>query len=131
MKFPLLLLTAFALAATVQGGSMDGAHGQSIRADALSEQYEKNPIAADARYRGKRLSVGGKVSKLGVDEDVGIPYVILAGADLTSGIKCVFPREAMAKLAVHKPGSLVAISGVVDGKRREFSSQIILQDCRM
>jgi hypothetical protein len=131
MKFISSAAVLMLCTALLQAGSMDGAHGQSIRADALYEQYEANPIAADAKYRGKRLSVGGKVGRLGVDSDVGIPYVILVGSNLSTGIKCVFPRDAMAKLSTLKPGSMVAISGVVEGKRHEFSDQITLQDCRM
>ena len=131
MKLVSSVLALLLGAALLHAGPMDAPHGQSIRGDALYEAYRDNPIAADARYGGKRLSVGGKVGRLGVDNDVGIPYVILVGSEVTMGIKCVFPRDAMAKLSTLKPGSLVAISGVVHGKRNEFSDQIILHDCRM
>lgn len=115
----------------VNAGSMDSSYGLAVRAVTLYEEYRKNPIAAEARYGGKRVSIGGTVGRIGIDEDVGIPYVILVAHRLDDGIKCVFPRDAIAKLATLKPGTLIAISGIVQGRRREFSDQIILQDCRI
>ncbi len=113
-------------------GSLDQPHSLSTRADVIAEAYEANVIAADARYRGRQLSLGGKIKEINVNEDVGVPYVILDGGNSKLDIKCVFSAGAGAqRIATQKVGLIVVISGTLAGKQKEYGSYVMMQDCRM
>jgi hypothetical protein len=121
-----LFVTQAALA-----GSLDQGPGNlAMRADALAKAYQDNEFQADAKYSGKRMSLGGSVVRVGKDNDLGIPYVILRGSG-SLNVKCVFAASEMGRLFQLRPGSLVGITGTMTGKRSERSGYLILQDCRI
>ena len=136
MKFPIsfaVLLSLFYLSSVgpVAGSSLDqGATSIAMRADALAKAFQENEFHADAKYTGKRMSLGGTVVRVGKDNELGIPYVILKGSG-SLNVKCVFPTSETARLFQVRPGSLVGINGTVQGKLSEHGRYIILQDCRM
>lgn len=98
---------------------MDRAYGVSVRSVDLAKAYRDNAVAAQAKYAGVRLSVGGIITKIGIDGD-GDPYVLLEGA-----VHCRFAETFSAKIARLQPGTAIAITGIVAGK----SSGVLLKDC--
>jgi hypothetical protein len=112
----LLLVLSHSIASA---GSMDSAYGVSVRAVDLARAYHENAVAAQGKYGGTRLSVGGIITKIGIDDD-GDPYVILEGP-----VHCKFTEAFNAKVARLQPRTAIAISGIVVGK----SSGVVLKDC--
>ena len=125
----LLTVVLVTVATLVHATTLDQPSGQAMRAAAFLDEYAKNEIAADAKFRDKVIALGGAVDRIGVDQEVGVPYVILSSGMWE--VKCIFPRSAAGKIATLKPKSLVSITGTVAGKRSETSQVILLQDCRI
>ena len=61
----LVLITAAAQFA--HAGRYDTAH-LSITAQALSDEYNRNEIAADERFKDRQINVGGIIHTIGRDE---------------------------------------------------------------
>src|SRR5437763_788257 len=87
---------------TASAGSMDSAYGLSVRAVDLAKAYQENAVAAQAKYAGARLSVGGIITKIGIDND-GDPYIILEGP-----VHCRFSEAFNAKVARLQPRTAIA-----------------------
>lgn len=136
MKLPATSLILSAVLAIVwapsaRSGALDqGPTNLSMRADALAKAFHENEFQADAKYTGKRLTLGGEVLRVGRDRELGIPYVVLRGVGGLS-VKCVFPTSETGRLLQLRPKSLVGINGTLAGKLSENTGYIILQDCRM
>jgi hypothetical protein len=81
-----------------------------ISAASLEAAYDKNPLAADAKYKGQILIVSGFIKS--IDKDIlDSPYVQIG--------KCVvkyFPRGSDKKVMNLTVGDAVTLSGVCGGK---------------
>jgi hypothetical protein len=122
----------------LQSGTLDGGH-LSITAQALYEEYERNELAADQKYSGRQINVGGIVQKIGKEKD-GTPYVIFrcSQAHTSSGgqtipivmsgdgIQCFFDPRYIPRLINLQPGRTFSVYGKVDGKR---GRDVIVKDC--
>ena len=82
---------------------------QIITDHVLSVAYEDNPIAADAQFRGKRVSVVGRIDHIG-REILGSPYIVLE-----NDVQCGFSKADEASVATLKKGQKVMITGTVKG----------------
>lgn len=87
----------------------------------LVKQYAENEVAADERYKGKKLWVGGTVERVGKDI-MDDSYVALKGMDIRS-VQCFFEDEK--QLATLKVGSRIVIEGECDG----LMMNVLLKDC--
>lgn len=91
-----------------------------LTADQLLDDYRKNQIGADQKYKEKLIQITGKVSGIGKLPLAGY-YIDLASSnenDLT-GVKCVLDKDDKAaeeKAGKLKEGDTVTIAGRCDGK---------------
>jgi hypothetical protein len=78
----------------------------------LAHAYERNEIAAEERYGGKRVTMIGRIRRIG-ETFGGTPYVSLEAANLAIGFQCFFSKEDKPKLVAYSVGTTVAITGTV------------------
>ena len=94
----------------------------------LYQEYDFNEIAADQKYKDKKILVQGFIDSIGKDI-LGQAYVSLQTTNQTlSRVKCVFSQEQEASLASLKPGYPVWIVGRCVGQQ---ILNVILEDCRV
>ena len=126
-------LSAISLAAIAI--SFAQAYNVSIAAEALIKAYYENEVAANSKYAGVNVSVGGIVHRVGQD-DLGNPYVILNGAtsQTTSAsaghLRCNFSDTYSAQVAKLHPNALIAIHGTIVGAKSQ-GREIILKNCSL
>lgn len=102
-----------------------------VKAPDLTKEYNENELAADGKYKGKLLSVSGKVSEIA--ETFGTISVDLeghkeSGINLLS-VKCSFDdsqKEAVSKL---KKGQQATVIGRGDGKTANL--YVGLKECKI
>lgn len=102
-----------------------------IKAPDLTKEYDSNEVAADGKYKGKLISVTGKISD--ISEVLGTLTVDLeghkeSGINLLS-VKCNFndsDKESVAKL---KKGQNTTLIGRGDGKTANL--YVGLKDCKI
>ena len=99
-------------------------------ADQLHSEYKNNKDAADSKYKGQIVIVYGLIKKIDRDE-MGNSYIIIAGEDLSPGVKCVFSSSELRKslnthkLSLERP---VHVKGKVKGMLKE---NVVLIRCRI
>lgn len=84
-----------------------------INAAQLYQEYNSNQVAADAKYKGKILSVSGTVNDIG--DIIDAPYVILGTQQIPLGIQCMFSKQDEPLLAQISKGQSLRIQGKCDG----------------
>jgi predicted Zn finger-like uncharacterized protein len=104
-------------------------------AASLYEAYKDNEFSADSRYKGRILTVYGRISQIGRGLGSGDPYVTLAvDEDLWWGdtycsfswIMCKFARGRENDLKELHTGDWVTVVGECTGK---LLSSVILKNC--
>ena len=85
----------------------------AIDAKALTKEYDDNELAADGKYKGKLLSVTGKISD--ISETFGSVNVSLEGHQLLQTVMCSFEPSEKQKVAALKKGAIVTLIGTGDG----------------
>ena len=121
-----LVLASLFIAGLAVAGSLDRSYGISINAVALSQAYRENEVAADAKYKGAQVSVGGTVEKIGKDED-GDSFVILAGSN-GYPVRCKFSETQNAAVARIRVGSAIGIKGTIVGIKGEV---VTIKECSL
>ncbi|HEY1377412.1 MAG TPA: hypothetical protein VGF55_11495 [Gemmataceae bacterium] len=91
-----------------------------LTADELADEYKKNQIGADQKYKDKLIQVTGKVSDIGKLPLAGY-YIDLAssGEGDLFGIKCILDKDDKAaeeKAGKLKAGDTITIAGRCEGK---------------
>jgi tRNA_anti-like len=84
-------------------------------AEQLAAEYQNNPIAADATYKGRFLTVGGTIQNIGRDI-LGRPYLVLGGSGPSGDVQCVFTKEEEPSITKLSKGEYVTVRGEVSGK---------------
>jgi len=97
-----------------------------ITADNLMAEYQKDEIAADARYKDNLLAVTGVVFKV-VRDTGGIAYVTLVTGDMVSTIQCFFEKGDDTILATIGSGIKVTVIGRGDGNVK--GGNVFLKKC--
>jgi len=85
-----------------------------VTADQLLADYLNNELAADQKYKGKLLLVGGEVDRI-ANDITGKPYVTLKGKDLVRRVQCTFPETMIEKLTKLNKGDTVRFRGKCKG----------------
>jgi uncharacterized protein (DUF1330 family) len=100
--------------------------GPSIYVSAyqLYNEYESNEIAADEKYKGKLISVGGLIDDIGKDIRDQM-YITLKTDSSINSVQCFFKEENKAVLANLQKDSRVRVIGRCDGK----FGNVIFKDC--
>lgn len=90
----------------------------------ISRAYTANPIAADARFRGKTIVITGRIYD--IDREImGHPYVILGNHD----VQCVFRKSSESEVTTLAKGRDVTILGTVKGTG--LMKTVLIDDCQL
>jgi len=96
-----------------------------VSASALSQAYDSNEVAADAKYKGNVVDVSGTIDTIGKDI-LGTPYVSLKTSEYSIiGVQCMFSQSDEAALAALSSGQTITLEGTVSGKTIE----VIVDGC--
>jgi len=84
----------------------------SVSALDLFAAYSANEVAADKKYKGKRLKVTGLILRIRTG-----PFVVLEAdrSDAFAGVDCTFSRKDEDDVASLKKGEIVTILGTCEG----------------
>jgi len=87
---------------------------------------EADAIAADTKYRGKMVEVGGVVEENGL-ETMGMPFVMPATETGMSlfGVQCIFSEKEKPILGALSKGDEATVTGTVDG----YMGNVIVRGC--
>jgi len=91
----------------------------------LAAAYRENEVAADLKYKGKRLRVRGHVYVM-ERAHAGYPVVTVSGTG--AFIKCRFPTTEEAAVAELRPNQKVVVTGECVGVH---SAMVVLHDCSL
>jgi hypothetical protein len=91
-----------------------------LTVDEFVEDYKKNQIGADQKYKGKVIQLTGKVSDIGKLPLAGY-YIDLASSQENDlfGVKCILDKDdekTQTKAGTLKAGDTVTIVGKCEGK---------------
>ena len=98
---------------------------QWIMAHDLYVEYEKNPIAADQKYKGKTILVGGYVDEIN-RELLGNIYVALDVGHYLGCVQCLFSDRHKTEIARLTKGQKIVIKGKCRGKT---ALQVLVDNC--
>ena len=92
---------ALAIFIILGGGSLDTDEGAEkislatpdyvLSANTLFKEYDKNSVAADAKYENKIVVVSGTIQSIGKDI-MDTAYLVIGGSGFLDGVQCMLPR---------------------------------------
>ena len=99
-----------------------------VTAEQLVSDYEANEVAADEKYKGRKLFVPGIVERIAKDF-FGTPYVVLeaGGKYSLTGVQCMFDDGHTGPLANLQKGQRVDVTGKCIGK----GMTVLLTGCNL
>ena len=117
------------------GGSMDtdgGAEKISVAtpdyvlsANKLFKEYDKNSVAADAKYEDKIVVVSGTIQSIGKDI-TDTAYLVIGGSGFLDGVQCTLPRGQEGLVARVSKGQYVTLKGKVSG---QIMGNVLVNNC--
>ena len=117
------------------GGSMDtdgGAEKISVAtpdyvlsANKLFKEYDKNSVAADAKYEDKIVVVSGTIQSIGKDI-MDTAYLVIGGTGFLDGVQCMLPTGQEGLVARVSKGQYVTLKGKVSG---QIMGNVIVNNC--
>tara|TARA_A100001035_G_scaffold154461_1_gene121917 strand:- start:72 stop:509 length:438 start_codon:yes stop_codon:yes gene_type:complete len=126
------VLTIFII---IGGGSLDTDEGAEkiavstpdyvLTADTLFNAYDKNSVAADAKYEDKIVKVSGTVQSIGKDI-MDTAYLVIGGSGFLDGVQCMLPRGQEGLVARVSKGQYVTLKGKVSG---QIMGNVIVNNC--
>jgi hypothetical protein len=96
----------------------------AVTAGTLAINYFNNELGADAKFKGKRIRVGGTLIE--ITRFLGDPLLVLRGTG-ASNVKCFFPPSAESALATFVKGRFAMIDGDVRGLGA--TGDVVLHNC--
>lgn len=109
----------------IKNSNNDNEKAITVDYKTLFQDYEDNPIAADQKYRYKKLRVSGKIKK--IDREImQHPYVSFAVKDYFGDVTLYFSRDEEPKITKLKKGQKITVEGKCDGLRL---GNVHLSDC--
>jgi hypothetical protein len=97
-----------------------------VTAVELSQAYDDNKVAADAKYEDKTLQISGVIDDIGKDI-LDAPYVTLKGRETSFfGVQCMFSRNDEALLANLSKGQQLTLQGKLSG---ELIGNVLVRGC--
>ncbi|WP_447921017.1 OB-fold protein [Achromobacter aegrifaciens] len=80
-----------------------------ISAEEIFRAYDANEVAADMKFKGRLITVEGKVDSINVSFN-GKPYIVLAvPGQFLSGVRLDFSKAAMPHLAKVQKGAVIRV----------------------
>ena len=101
----------------------------SVKAGDLMDEYAKNAVAADGKYKGKMLKVTGKFNTAQKAPLLGYSVMVLpenAGDVNLTGVQCFILPEAEEEVGKMQAGQMVSFEGMCDG---QTLGQVKLSKC--
>jgi len=95
-----------------------------VSAEELAVAYAGNEVAADNRYKGRILEVGGIVETIG--KDILGEATIALSTQAGLGVSCALGKQLQREIASLRPGQAVVIRGRCKGS---FLGGPLLSDC--
>jgi hypothetical protein len=93
----------------------------------LIRDYKANEVAADQKYKGKRLAIEGSIQDLGKDI-LGNIYITISGSGNSfRNVQCLFADRDADQIAQLRKGQKVKIEGTCDG----LMMNVILRKCEL
>ena len=96
-----------------------------LSANALFNAYDKNSVAADAKYEGKIVEVSGTVQDIGKDI-LDTAYLIIGGSGFLDGVQCMLPEGQEGLVARVSKGQYITLKGKVSG---QIMGYVIVNNC--
>lgn len=87
----------------------------NLSADQLYSEYDANQVAADAKYKGKIVTIAGSINDIGKDV-TDTAYVVIGGTGMLNGTQCMFPKGQESIIGNLSKGQQVTAKGEVNGK---------------
>lgn len=98
----------------------------TVSSKTIYQDFEDNEVAAEDRYKDKKLFVNGKIAAITTDP-MGNPCVSLdGGKDGFGKVVCVFPKDSRKEIGTLKKGQPVVIYGKCYGMTLQ---QVFIRDC--
>ena len=96
----------------------------------LHQEYQDNAIAADAKYKGKKLQVTGEIEDI-YREISGNPYVTfnVGGKYSFKYVRLTFKKSEESKVASLSKGQTITVRGICKGAL--LSTTVSLDDCEL
>lgn len=111
---------------------------EPIQAPLLHREFVTNALDADAKYKGKSVTVQGFVTRI---EKQGDRYVVLLmvaqgrGLKSVPGIACQVAPSAADGFRAVRPDTRITITGTCKGSEDDFTGYkgtvVVLTDCRL
>ena len=102
------------------GAAGRGQKAADVSAISLSRDYKEGAAAADAKYKGHTLSVGGKILYVGTDSLSPKDYVCVQLGEEEgrnfNGVFCYFPPSTAWQTDGFKKGDAIVVRGVCEGE---------------
>ena len=96
-----------------------------LSANTLYKEYERNSVAADAKYEDKIVKVSGIVQSIGKDI-TDTAYLVIGGTGFLDGVQCMMPGGQESAVANVREGQFVTLKGKVSG---EMMGTVIVRNC--
>ena len=98
----------------------------TLSADQLYNEYNRNEVAADSKYKGKVVIVSGTIQDIGKDimDDA---YIVIGGSGFLDGVQCMFTKGMQSSVARLSKGQQVRVKGEVVGKM----GNVLVNKCSM
>lgn len=111
MRKLMILLCALLWSGVAMAGDADK---YTLSADQLYSEYDSNEVAADAKYKGKKVVVSGIVQDI-ANDIFGHPYIVIGQGGM-QGVQCSFPNSRKSSVMHLTKGQQVTVKGTVQGK---------------
>ena len=96
-----------------------------LSANTLFKEYDKNSVAADAKYEDKIVVVSGTIQSIGKDI-MDTAYLVIGGSGFLDGVQCMLPRGQEDLVARVSKGQYVTLKGKVSG---QIMGNVIVTNC--
>lgn len=100
-----------------------------VKAGDLIKDYQSNALAADNKYKGKRMTISGKVGSVQKAPLYGYVLQLMpedAGDFDVTSLTCILGHEPPPEAAALKEGDAVKVTGTCDG---EVVGQLKISKC--
>lgn len=97
-----------------------------ISARDLFAAYEENEVAADQKYKGKKLKVTGTIKDFGTNI-LDDSYITLETEEYFLSIQCYFKESELDKVTNLSKGQTITLIGVCDG----MSMNVVIENCEI
>ena len=96
-----------------------------LSANKLFKEYDKNSVAADAKYEDKIVVVSGTIQSIGKDI-MDTAYLVIGGTGFLDGVQCMLPTGQESLVARVSKGQYVTLKGKVSG---QIMGNVIVKNC--